>query len=135
MIDVWFCCQVMGESYDSLGSRVVRHFRHYIDGKNHVWLRGNFCDEDSRLCQTAKHPALKEEFAAKSVITDSFTSAVASTTQCSKSQNNNVADDTIQRGSTSQKRKRPCADNEEDGLPSKISATTYLHVSPDELDK
>lgn len=34
----------MGESYDSLGSRVVRSFRHYIDGTRHVWLKGNYRD-------------------------------------------------------------------------------------------
>ena len=34
----------MGESYDSLGSRVVRNFRHYIDGTRHVWLKGNYKD-------------------------------------------------------------------------------------------
>lgn len=80
----------MGESYDSLGSRVVRHFRHYIDGKHHVWLRGNFCDEDSRLCQTAKHQALHEVPFDKSVITDSLKSAIASKPCSSKFQNNNV---------------------------------------------
>lgn len=36
----------MGESYDSLGSRVVRHFRHFIDGDRHLWLKGNYFDPD-----------------------------------------------------------------------------------------
>lgn len=38
--------EVMGESYDSLGSRVVRHFRHFIDGDRHLWLKGNYFDPD-----------------------------------------------------------------------------------------
>ncbi|XP_033755158.1 uncharacterized protein LOC117338076 [Pecten maximus] len=38
--------EVMGESYDSLGSRVVRHFRHFIDGSRHLWLKGDYCDPD-----------------------------------------------------------------------------------------
>ncbi|XP_053402375.1 uncharacterized protein LOC128557872 [Mercenaria mercenaria] len=36
--------EVMGESYDSIGSRVIRHFRHYINGTSHIWLRGDFID-------------------------------------------------------------------------------------------
>lgn len=125
--------EVMGESYDSLGSRVVRHFRHYIDGKHHVWLRGNFCDEDSRLCQTAKHQALHEVPSDKSVITDSLKSAIASKPCSSKFQNNNVDVNGPPCSSTSNKRKRQCSGSEEDGVPSKMS-NTYLHVSPDELD-
>ncbi|WAR11691.1 hypothetical protein MAR_025871 [Mya arenaria] len=35
---------VMGESYDSIGSRVLRHFRHYISGSQHIWLKGDFID-------------------------------------------------------------------------------------------
>lgn len=123
----------MGESYDSLGSRVVRHFRHYIDGKHHVWLRGNFCDEDSRLCQTAKHQALHEVPSDKSVITDSLKSAIASKSCSWKLQNNNVDVNGPPCSSTSNKRKRQCSGSEEDGVPSKMS-NTYLHVSPDELD-
>ena len=34
----------MGETYDSIGSRVIRHFRHYITGKRHIWLKGDFVD-------------------------------------------------------------------------------------------
>lgn len=34
----------MGESYDSIGSRVIRHFRHYICGTNHIWLKGDYID-------------------------------------------------------------------------------------------
>lgn len=34
----------MGSNYDSLGSRVVRHFRHVIDGQRHIWLKGNYTD-------------------------------------------------------------------------------------------
>lgn len=34
----------MGESYNSLGSRVLRHFRHYITGSKHIWLPGDFFD-------------------------------------------------------------------------------------------
>ncbi|GFO46683.1 ankyrin repeat and sam domain-containing protein 1a [Plakobranchus ocellatus] len=36
--------EVMGSNYDSLGSRVVRHFRHVIDGNRHIWLPGNYSD-------------------------------------------------------------------------------------------
>ncbi|WAR11705.1 hypothetical protein MAR_025885 [Mya arenaria] len=36
--------RVMGESYDSIGSRVLRHFRHYISGSQHIWLKGDFID-------------------------------------------------------------------------------------------
>ncbi|XP_071090274.1 ankyrin repeat and SAM domain-containing protein 1A-like [Haliotis cracherodii] len=36
--------EVMGESYNSLGSRVLRHFRHYITGSKHIWLPGDFFD-------------------------------------------------------------------------------------------
>ncbi|KAL4234508.1 hypothetical protein ACF0H5_006151 [Mactra antiquata] len=36
--------EVMGESYDSIGSRVIRHFRHYINGSHHIWLKGDFVD-------------------------------------------------------------------------------------------
>ncbi|CAG5121287.1 unnamed protein product [Candidula unifasciata] len=36
--------EVMGSNYDSLGSRVVRHFRHVIDGHRHIWLKGNYTD-------------------------------------------------------------------------------------------
>ncbi|KAK3086301.1 hypothetical protein FSP39_016535 [Pinctada imbricata] len=51
--------EVMGESYDSIGSRVVRHFRHYIDGIRHVWLRGNYSDKDTYLTQKSSNiPAL-----------------------------------------------------------------------------
>ena len=34
----------MGSNYNSLGSRVVRHFRHVIDGHRHIWLPGNYHD-------------------------------------------------------------------------------------------
>ncbi|KAI8791236.1 ankyrin repeat and sam domain-containing protein 1a [Biomphalaria glabrata] len=34
--------EVMASNYNSLGSRVVRHFRHVIDGNHHVWLKGNY---------------------------------------------------------------------------------------------
>ena len=34
----------MGESYDSIGSRVIRHFRHYINGSRHIWLKGDYID-------------------------------------------------------------------------------------------
>ncbi|XP_050398092.1 uncharacterized protein LOC126816006 [Patella vulgata] len=36
--------EVMGETYDSIGSRVIRHFRHYISGGRHVWLKGDYYD-------------------------------------------------------------------------------------------
>ncbi|GFS26995.1 ankyrin repeat and SAM domain-containing protein 1A [Elysia marginata] len=36
--------EVMGSNYNSLGSRVVRHFRHVIDGHRHIWLKGNYQD-------------------------------------------------------------------------------------------
>lgn len=36
--------EVMGESYDSIGSRVIRHFRHYITGNRHIWLKGDYVD-------------------------------------------------------------------------------------------
>jgi len=36
--------EIMGSNYDSIGSRVVRHFRHVIDGTRHVWLKGDYCD-------------------------------------------------------------------------------------------
>ncbi|RUS86966.1 hypothetical protein EGW08_005291 [Elysia chlorotica] len=36
--------EVMGSNYNSLGSRVVRHFRHVIDGHRHIWLLGNYQD-------------------------------------------------------------------------------------------
>lgn len=36
--------EVMGESYDSIGSRVIRHFRHYINGSRHIWLKHDFVD-------------------------------------------------------------------------------------------
>ncbi|XP_013391172.1 uncharacterized protein LOC106159430 [Lingula anatina] len=32
--------EVMGETYNSLGSQVIRHFRHYINGNRHIWLKG-----------------------------------------------------------------------------------------------
>ena len=48
----------MGENYDSVGSRVVRHFRHYIDGLRHVWLRGNYSDKDTYLTQKSSIPTL-----------------------------------------------------------------------------
>lgn len=41
--------EVMGESYDSLGSRVVRNFRHFIDGTRHVWLKGTYRDPDMEV--------------------------------------------------------------------------------------
>ncbi|XP_061163138.1 uncharacterized protein LOC133172293 isoform X2 [Saccostrea echinata] len=124
--------EVMGESYDSLGSRVVRHFRHYVDGKHHVWLRGNFCDEDSKLCQTAKYQALNNDTSHQSDISESFNSAIASQPRSPKVQDNQTTDSAIHCNSTSKKRKR--TSTEEDGVPSKMSSTTYLHVSPDELD-
>ena len=34
----------MGETYDSIGSRVIRHFRHYITGNRHIWLKGDYID-------------------------------------------------------------------------------------------
>ena len=34
----------MGETYDSIGSRVIRHFRHYITGNRHIWLKGDYLD-------------------------------------------------------------------------------------------
>lgn len=34
----------MGETYDSIGSRVIRHFRHYITGNRHMWLKGDYLD-------------------------------------------------------------------------------------------
>lgn len=36
--------EVMGETYDSIGSRVIRHFRHFISGNRHIWLKGDFID-------------------------------------------------------------------------------------------
>lgn len=39
----------MGETYNSLGSRVVRHFRHYLDGSRHVWLKGNYRDPGTNI--------------------------------------------------------------------------------------
>ena len=42
----------MGESYDSIGSRVIRHFRHYITGNRHIWLKGDYVDPSmSTTCQ------------------------------------------------------------------------------------
>ncbi|XP_071172366.1 uncharacterized protein [Mytilus edulis] len=41
--------EVMGETYNSLGSRVVRHFRHYLDGSRHVWLKGNYRDPGTNI--------------------------------------------------------------------------------------
>lgn len=121
----------MGESYDSLGSRVVRHFRHYIDGKHHVWLRGNFCDEDSKLCQTAKYQALNDS---QSVSCEILNSAIAAKPSSPNIQNNNASDDPVLCNSTSNKRKRTSEESAEDGIPSKMSSATYLHISPDELD-
>jgi len=46
--------KVMGESYDSIGSRVLRHFRHYISGNQHVWLQGDFRDP-TLGCMEIKH--------------------------------------------------------------------------------
>ncbi|XP_048762165.2 uncharacterized protein LOC125670816 [Ostrea edulis] len=123
--------EVMGESYDSLGSRVVRHFRHYIDGKHHVWLRGNFCDEDSKLCQTAKYQALNDS---QSVSCEILNSAIAAKPSSPNIQNNNASDDPVLCNSTSNKRKRTSEESAEDGIPSKMSSATYLHISPDELD-
>lgn len=40
----------MGESYDSIGSRVIRHFRHYISGSSHVWLKGDY--HDPTMCSS-----------------------------------------------------------------------------------
>lgn len=40
----------MGESYDSIGSRVIRHFRHYISGSSHVWLKGDY--HDPNMCSS-----------------------------------------------------------------------------------
>ena len=40
----------MGESYDSIGSRVIRHFRHYISGDSHMWLKGDY--HDPSMCST-----------------------------------------------------------------------------------
>lgn len=34
----------MGETYDSIGSRVIRHFRHFISGNSHIWLKGDYLD-------------------------------------------------------------------------------------------
>ncbi|XP_012940029.1 uncharacterized protein LOC101851277 [Aplysia californica] len=36
--------EIMASNYDSLGSRVVRNFRHVIDGQKHIWLKGNYRD-------------------------------------------------------------------------------------------
>lgn len=36
--------EIMASNYDSLGSRVVRNFRHVIDGNKHIWLKGNYRD-------------------------------------------------------------------------------------------
>lgn len=74
--DVLFICQVMGESYDFLGSCVVCYFCYYIDGKYYVWLCGNFCDEDSRLCQMVKYQVFYEVFFDKFVIIDFFKSVI-----------------------------------------------------------
>ncbi|XP_059164992.1 uncharacterized protein LOC131947720 isoform X2 [Physella acuta] len=34
--------EVIGSNYDSVGSRVLRHFRHVIDGHRHIWLKGTY---------------------------------------------------------------------------------------------
>ena len=44
----------MGESYDSIGSRVIRHFRHYITGNRHIWLKGDYIDS-SMLPPSQRH--------------------------------------------------------------------------------
>ncbi|XP_077983474.1 uncharacterized protein LOC144438292 [Glandiceps talaboti] len=32
--------EVMAEPYESIGNRVLRHFRHFIDLNRHIWLQG-----------------------------------------------------------------------------------------------
>nr|XP_002741570.1 PREDICTED: uncharacterized protein LOC100377597 [Saccoglossus kowalevskii] len=39
--------EVMAQSYDSIGNRVLRHFRHFIDSKRHIWLKGDKLDTSS----------------------------------------------------------------------------------------
>ena len=36
--------QIMASNYDSIGSRVLRNFKHVIDGHKHDWLKGNYRD-------------------------------------------------------------------------------------------
>ncbi|XP_041375863.1 uncharacterized protein LOC121388550 [Gigantopelta aegis] len=52
--------EVMGESYDSLGSRVFRHFRHYITGSKHVWLKGDYYDPSMTPQPTIPHQVATE---------------------------------------------------------------------------
>ncbi len=37
--------QIMAEPYESIGNRVMRHFRHVIDSTAHYWLPGNHIEQ------------------------------------------------------------------------------------------
>ncbi|KAK3603894.1 hypothetical protein CHS0354_042904 [Potamilus streckersoni] len=89
--------EVMGESYDSIGSRVIRHFRHYISGRQHIWLRGDYVDPsmiprlfsspsspttstnsaspDERELTSELLPSSEDTFASQSTVTSSFVSS------------------------------------------------------------
>lgn len=41
--------ELIPEEYNSLGNRVLRHFRHYITGSRHVWLKGDFKDPSMEI--------------------------------------------------------------------------------------
>ena len=43
----------MAEPYESIGNRVMRHFRHVIDSTVHYWLQGNMVLEPIDLSQIA----------------------------------------------------------------------------------
>ena len=43
----------MAEPYESIGNRVMRHFRHVIDSTVHYWLQGNMVLEPTDLSQIA----------------------------------------------------------------------------------
>ncbi|OWF53494.1 uncharacterized protein LOC110446272 [Mizuhopecten yessoensis] len=91
--------EVMGESYDSLGSRVVRHFRHFIDGSRHLWLKGDYCDPDMAPPRTvtpspsesANSPRLRSQSSSSSSYMQSTSSSYRSTSDSLSSSSQNLS--------------------------------------------
>lgn len=62
--------ELIPEEYNSLGNRVFRHFRHYINGSRHVWLKGDYMDPSMEVTTPEQHYN-KEKFNNQSDLDDS----------------------------------------------------------------
>ncbi|KAL5021844.1 hypothetical protein ScPMuIL_000999 [Solemya velum] len=89
--------EIMGETYDSLGSRVLRHFRHFINGTRHVWLKGDYADPDmSPRPESSRTPEiflpfLDQSASPSSTTTDLPTSQSSSNTETSSIQSSQTS--------------------------------------------